>query len=394
MHTPPQTLNGPARIRIIALIAMTIMVHIAFCGGRVALSLYAIHQHASTFTVGLVVSLLSVVPMLISVHLGRWTDRVGIARPALISMVGVTVGVLLPAFYESIIVLYVSSLILGSSFMVLHIATNNAVGHASTAQTRTQVFTWLAMGFSISSIGGPVVAGFAIDHVGHARSFVVLALFPLLPLVAFLVLRPAPEPPRVVLDRPADAHVMDLIRDPTLRAVFIASALMSMSWDMFTFMVPVQGTRIGLSASSIGIVMGSFGVATFVVRLFMPLLARHLTEWHVLTFSLSVSAVGYGLFPLFTALPALLAVAFFLGLGLGAAQPMVLSLIHQVAPTGRTGEAIGVRTSFLNSSQTFMPLLLGGMGAAVGMVPAFWAIALIMAMGGIFTGKRGKLEKP
>ena len=392
MPSTPQMLHGSARSRIIGLIVTMIMVHIAFCGGRVALSLYAIHQHASTFTVGLVVSLLSVVPMLISVHLGRWTDRVGIARPALISMVGVTVGVLLPAFYESIVVLYVSSLILGSSFMVLHIATNNAVGHASTAQTRTQVFTWLAMGFSISSIMGPVVAGFAIDHVGHARSFVVLALFPFIPLVIFLIRRPAAEPVRVAFERPVDAHVMDLLRDSQMRAVFIASGLMSMSWDMFTFMVPVQGTRIGLSASSIGIVMGSFGVATFVVRLFLPLLSRRLTEWHILTFSLAVSAVGYGLFPLFTALPVLLALAFFLGLGLGAAQPMVLSLIHQVAPAGRTGEAIGVRTSFLNSSQTVMPLLLGGMGAAVGMVPAFWAIAVLMAAGSVFTGKRGGLE--
>ena len=390
MPSSTHNLHGPARTRILALIAMMIMVHTAFTGGRVAMSLYAIQQHANTLTVGFIVACLSIVPMLISVHLGRWTDRVGITAPALISMVGVAIGVALPAVYESIAMLYVSSLILGSSFMVMHIGANNAVGHASSPQTRTQAFSWLAIGFSISSILGPVVAGFAIDHVGHARSFVVLAMFPLLALAVFLLRRPNADPPEINTERPAGAHVMDLLRDPKMRAVFIASGMLSMSWDMFTFMVPVQGARIGLSASLIGILMGSFGVATFVVRLSLSWVSKRFTEWQVLTFALGTSAIGYGLFPLFNSFPVLMVLAFFLGIGLGSAQPMVLSLIHRVAPPGRTGEAIGVRTSFLNSSQVIMPLLLGGMGVAAGMVPAFWAIAAVLSAGTWFTGRIGK----
>jgi len=35
---------------------------------------------------------------------------------------------------------------------------------------------------------------------------------------------------------------------------------------MFTFAIPIYGSRIGLSASSIGLVLGSFSVATFVIR--------------------------------------------------------------------------------------------------------------------------------
>jgi predicted MFS family arabinose efflux permease len=165
---------------------------------------------------------------------------------------------------------------------------------------------------------------------------------------------------------------------------------MSVCWDMFTFMVPLQGVRIGLSASSIGLVMGSFGVATILVRVSMPWITRHLTEWRVLSCALACAALSYALFPLVTAFPLLLALAFFLGLGLGAAQPMVLSLIHQTAPAGRTGEAIGVRTSFLNLSQVLMPLALGAFSAAMGMVPSFWLIALLGAGGSWFTGKKRK----
>ena len=381
-------LQGDARRRVLGLIAMMIMVHLAFTGGRVGLTLFAIHLHASTFVVGLMVSLLSVIPMVLSVHLGRWTDRVDIKKPALISTGLVALACLLPFLYPSIAALCVASVVLGSGFMLLHIGVSNAVGHASTPATRTQAYTWLAVGFSVSTILGPVVAGYAIDHTSHAQAFLILAMFPAVAFVILCLRRKTANLPPPHAPRADDAHVMDLLRHKPLRSVFIASAFMNVCWDMFTFMMPVYGTQIKLSASNIGLVMGSFGVATFAVRLLMPWLNRFLTEWRVLCFSLGCAGLSYALFPLTTALPLLLVLAFFLGFGLGAAQPMLLSLIHQTAPAGRTGEAIGLRTSFLNLSQVLMPMTVGAFSAAAGMLPAFWIMALVGAGGSWFAGRR------
>jgi MFS family permease len=66
--------------RLLPLMAVLVLAHLAFTGGRVSLTLYAITLHASTFVVGLQVSLLSILPMLLSVRLGRWIDRVGMKR--------------------------------------------------------------------------------------------------------------------------------------------------------------------------------------------------------------------------------------------------------------------------------------------------------------------------
>ncbi len=386
-----QSLTGAARRHVLGLIGITILVHLAFSGGRVGLMLFAIELRASTFMVGLMVSLLSVVPMVLSVHLGRWTDRVGIKLPALISTAGVTLACLLPWLHPSIATLCVASVLLGSSFMLLHIGVNNAVGHASTADTRASAFTWLAVGFSVSTVLGPVVAGYAIDHVGHSHAFLVLAAFPGL-VLATLLLRKSSPPAREVPVRAPDAHVLDLLRDKPMATVFIVSVLINVSWDMFTFMMPVYGAQIKLSASSIGLVMGSFGLATLIVRLCLPWVNRYLTEWGMLVAALAISALSYALFPLVTSFPLLLGLSFFLGLGLGSAQPMVLSLIHQVAPAGRTGEAIGVRTSFLNLSQVLMPLMFGAFSASAGMVPAFWVMAAVGAGGSWFAG-RGKTRR-
>jgi MFS family permease len=387
-------LSTAAKRQVLGLIVLMIMVHMAFAGGRVGLTLFAIELHASPFVVGLMVSLLSVVPMVLSVHMGRWTDRVGIRNPALISTGSVAVACVLPFFNHSIAALCAASIVLGTGFMLLHIGVSNAVGHASTPATRTQAYTWLAVGFSVSTVLGPVIVGYAIDLVGHARAFLVLAAFPALTFVALLVRKKSTAPAREVAERPADAHVMDLLRDKPMRTVFIASALFNVSWDMFSFMMPIYGALIKLPASQIGLTMGSFGVATFVVRLSMPWLNRYLNEWSVLSAALGAAGVSYALFPLLTTLPLLLAVAFFLGLGLGSAQPMLLSLIHQVAPPGRTGEAIGVRTTFLNLSQVTMPMVFGAFSAAAGMVPAFWVMALVGAGGSWFAGMHRGLKRP
>ena len=41
----------------------------------------------------------------------------------------------------------------------------------------------------------------------------------------------------------------------------------------------------------------------------------------------------------------LMALSFLLGLGLGCAQPIIMSLLYEASPPGRQGEAVGLRTS-------------------------------------------------
>ena len=372
----------PSLLRsLLPLMVVMVLVHLTFTGARVSLTLYAIALHASTVVVGLQVSLLSLLPMLLSVKLGRWIDRVGIKRPARLAIVLATTGAALPAIWPIVPVLCAASVLLGSGFMLLHMTVYNEVGHMTTPVTRVRAFTLLSMAFSVSTVLGPVIAGLAIDLIGHRLTFVLLVLFPLLALAVLVGLRIRVAPRGDLAATPVSGKTMDLLRAPRMRAVFIISGLLSMSWDMFTFMVPVQGARIGLSASMIGLLMGCFGVATFVVRLGMPVLQKYLNEWQTLCMSLGVTAVVYLLFPLSSDFPVLLVLAFVIGLSLGCTQPMVMSLVHAVAPPGRSGEALGVRSTIMNASQVFLPILFGGLGAAAGMVPAFWTLALILSGG-------------
>jgi MFS family permease len=130
-------------------------------------------------------------------------------------------------------------------------------------------------------------------------------------------------------------------------------------------------------------VLGSFAVATFVIRLAMPALSRRFREWQVLTFTLFTAALAFALMPWFGSFLPLAGCTFLLGLGLGAAQPNVMSLLHGRTPEGRVGEALGLRTTIINSSHVVLPLVFGAAGSLLGARIVFLLMAAALVAGGI-----------
>ncbi|MGB7541628.1 MAG: MFS transporter [Burkholderiales bacterium] len=371
------------------LILVSVLNHVAFAGSRVAVALYAISLHASPFTVGVLMALYALLPMLFAVTVGRLTDRIGVRRPMLAGTVALAASTLVPWLWPGLTALYFTSTLIGTSFMLYHISAQNIIGYMGKPEDRAMNFSLLALGFSVSGFTGPMLAGFAIDLAGFMPTFLVLAAFPLAPLVLLALGKPRfPRPPAPRVADHANRGIVGLLREAKLRRVFIVSGLLSMAWDMFAFAIPIYGSRIGLSASRIGLILGSFSAATFAIRVALPALSRRVTAWPLLTGSLIASGATFFLFPLLHDATLLMGLAFLLGLGLGCSQPMVMSLLHTTAPEGRVGEAVGIRIMLVNMSQTGMPLLFGALGAALGMAPVFWATAVLLGAGGYYSGRR------
>jgi predicted MFS family arabinose efflux permease len=347
----------------------------------VTVSLAAIALGASPFTVGVLVSLFAVVPMVAAVSMGRLVDRVGVRGPLAAAAAVVAAGLVLAFALPTLPTLFAASPLIGTGFMLLHVAVNHAAGVMGTAAERIRNFSILALGFSTSGFLGPILAGYSIDALGHWRTFLALAAFPALGALAVAVPRvplPAAHPRAVA---PTGRNAFELLADPALRRILVVSAISNMTWDLFTFLIPIYGTGIGLAASDIGLVLGAFGAAIFLVRMALPLLARRVREWNLLLAALLIACASHVAIPLVGYVPLLMALGFVLGAGLGMSQPLVMSLLYNAAPTGRAGEAVGLRTTFLTFSQTFIPLASGALGAAFGMLPVFWMMAAVLAAG-------------
>jgi MFS family permease len=376
-----------SRHALLALTALGVANHAALAGSRVAVSLDALASGSSPATVGVLIALFALLPALFAVAVGRVSDR-GTRAPLLAGSVGVALGALLPFVWPGLVTLFACSAAVGIAFVTFQVAAQNATGALGTPAERARNFSVLALGYSVSGLLGPLIAGYAIDHAGYRATFGLLALLPLPGIVALARGRPKLPGPHRAQARDTRASVMDLLAHRTLRRVFAMNVLIAMAWDLHTIFVPVYGAEIGLSASRIGVILAAFAAATFVVRLAMPVVVRYATEHQALVASLFVAGGVYLAFPFVEQPAALMALSFTLGLGVGGGQPMVMSLLHAHAPAGRMGEAAGVRMSLVNAMAVGVPLAFGALGASVGIAPVLWSVGAGLGVGGWLARKR------
>lgn len=368
-------------VPLLLLILVSLTAHIALAGSRITTSLYALSLHATEFTVGILIALFSLFPMLFAVPMGRLVDRIGIVRPMLGGCAAMILGCALPSVVSGLPVLYLATMLIGTGFMAVQVASQHTVGAMSAADQRAANYSWLALGFSISGFCGPVLAGLIIDHAQYNIAYAVFGGFAVgaLALAAHERLKHIHVPPAVETASPGSA--LELLRDVEMRRIYIVGTLLSSAWDLFTFVLPIHGTRSGFSASTIGLILGCFSAATFMVRLAMPWISRHLTEWQVLASALILAALCYAVFPFMHQPLTLMMVAATLGVAVGSSQPNMLALLHHVAPAGRTAEAVGMRVTIGNACQVILPLAFGGAGAALGLHAVFWSMTAMICAG-------------
>jgi MFS family permease len=362
--------------------------HTILSGSRVIVSLDALSLGASPFTVGVLMALFAVLPMLFAVAVGRLSDRIGVRWPMLAGSVGLAVGAALPFLWRGLPALFVSAPLLGLSFVAFQLGTQRATGELGGATDRARNFSLLALGYSVSGLVGPLVAGFSIDHFGHAVAFAVLAAVSVMP-IAVLGSGRFPLPgPQAATGAAHHGGVRTLLRHRPLRNVLAINTLLSSGWDLHMVFVPIYGARIGLTASEIGVVLAAFASATFVIRVLTPVIMRRRTERQVLSWALLVGGASFLVFPYAQSVATLGALSFVLGLGLGSGQPMVMSLLHTHAPAARIGEAVGVRMSLIQAASVAVPLLFGAVGSSLGLAPVFWSMGACLVSGGLFARRR------
>ncbi len=377
-------------------ICLSVISHTAFTASRMTVSLAAIQMKAPTITVGLLLSLYALLPMLLSVTAGRWIDRVGTRIPMLLGSLLLGVGLIVPTLWLAIAALFCNSLFVGTGFMLFHLCIQKLTGEIGEGADRMRNFGHLAVGFSVSAFFGPIIAGYLIDRAGAGVSFgASFAASTVLIVVAFALLqwrwtfsgRSLLEPGQL----PTGGRLLDLLQTAELRRLYVAVVLTSTAWDVFMFLVPIQGSRIGLTASQIGIVMAAFSVATFSVRMALPLIARRLSPWQLIGVVQLMAAGVYLTVPLIGSHYGMIALSFVLGLALGVGQPTVMTILHQVSPPGRIGEAVGLRMTLVNGTQTVLPTAFGGIGSLLSLflvgsmayAPLYWAVATMLGVGGV-----------
>lgn len=370
------------------LIAGQVFLHACMTGMRLATPLLALQQGYSALAVGVLLALFSLTQVFMAIPAGRFTDRHGLKKPVRISVVIACIGASVAVVWPVFPVLCFGALMTGGATGFTVIALQRHVGRMSSdANQLKETFSWLAIGPSVSNFIGPFFAGVLIDHAGQTpadadgfrAAFVMLSI---LPILAWYWIRQVHEQPMAPqLPEHANARVWDLLQDPMMRRLLLVNWLLSSCWDVHTFVVPVLGHERGLSASVVGSILGAFAVASALIRVVLPWIARRLQEYRLLTGAMILASLIFAIYPLFDSAMAMAICSVSLGIVLGVVQPMIMSTLHQITPPHRQGEALGLRIMAVNASSVVMPLVFGAAGAVAGVSVVFWVVGMGVASG-------------
>jgi MFS family permease len=370
------------------LILAQICLHACMAGTRLAAPLLALKEGYSPAAVGVLLALFALTQVFLALPAGRYVDRHGLRRPMGFSVLAAVAGAGAAVAFPVFPVLCLAALLTGGATGAAVISLQRHVGRAAAGVLQLrQVFSWLSIGPAISNFIGPFSAGLLIDHAGQAPGSLggyraAFFLMTVLPIASWFLVRKTRElPPPVAAREGKPPKAWDLLRAPMFRRLMLVNWFLSSCWDVHTFVVPVLGFERGLSASVIGSILGAFAVAAAAIRMLMPLVAAHLREWRVLAGSMLATAVLFGVYPLMHSALGMGMCSVLLGFSLGMVQPMVMSMLHQITPEARHGEALGLRLMAINASSVLMPMLFGSAGALVGIASVFWATGAMVGAG-------------
>lgn len=389
---------------VVAVFAYTLVT-----AGRVVLPLFALDMGAKPSEIGLLYSTYFIFPLLLSLPLGMLADRHSPRGLLLLGLAIGCVGMLMPALFHQMPVLYGAGILIGISFAFTSVLIQNLTGLLSRPEERARNFSNASLFGASTLMFGPLVAGFGIDLSGHAMACVYTVA---LGLVAMGLLARwghlFPDP--VGVPRPAAQAVQttkagktgaglwqglrERLADRTSLRIIMIGMVIHIGQDLYQFYLPVYGHSLGLSASMIGIIMASVFIMSCLVRVWLPALVMRLGEERMLMTAFCLGALGFALTPLFQHPLALCLVATVFGIGMGCGSPVIMMLIFSHAPAGRSGETVGMRHTANNIGRAVAPPVFGFITSLAGLLPVFALSAAMMAAAAWAVSRVAPTAKP
>lgn len=371
---------------LVALVLGQLGIHASMAGLRMAAPLQVLREGAGAWAVGLLMALFAAAPVVFAMQAGRMADRHGYHKPVHVAVgltaAGATLAVISTfiAAWPHLLLLALGAMCAGAGANVGMLAIQRTAALSARDSTeRVRIFSWLGVAPSMSNVVGPVGAGFMIDLGGFRSAYLLLLVLPALTLWASRQV-----PPRDPRDAPTQAERRSpwtLLEAPGMKRLLLVNWLLSACWDVHAFAVPILGHEYGFSASTIGLVLGTFTLSVTMIRLAVPVLAHRLREVTVMQGAMVGSGLVFALYPLARTPWAMAGLAVLLGMTLGIAQPMIMSTLHHLTPDQRHGEALAFRSMAINLSSAVLPLLFGAVGVAIGAAALFWVVGAAVGAG-------------
>lgn len=369
---------------------------------KVLVTLYALNHGLNDSLIGLFTTVFSVLPMALSIHVGRYLDRYGMKRTLAIGVMTNLASYLLVILFPNIYSCFIAIAITGLSTAIYTSVFQFAVSYFSVKENRVRNIGNFTLVTAAGAGLGTLVSGFVVDLIGFEKSFVASILTLLLASLAlsvfgkWLINPHAGSTPK--LDTPAKKVSHNSIFGAIPKGggpVILVGSLAGAAAEIPQVYIPLIAHNNNFSSTAITTILSAMTFAGLFTRFIVAFLTRY-SEAVLIRYSLIISSIGFVAFPFVHTVPKMFFCSLIVGLGVGMLQPLSIAAILNITKKDQVAEVLGARLMATYASRVATPLLLDFLSLFWGIHAAFYVTsAALGGFGGWFknTGVPPRKEK-
>ena len=340
---------------------------------------------AGPTTIGFIVGSFSLIAVFLSIPLGGLVDRFGVKRLLVLGVCCNIVNAAILIRTNTVSMLIIAQLIAGIAFLLYVVASQAFVSRLTDASQREKGFGWLAFGASAGNSVGPILGGILVGRFDYPVAFwVVLALSS-----TGLMLLGLEDTKESIATKSSYNPVQDarqaglLAMDPKVLMTLIFTFAIVFAANLRASFLPVLLRGEGLTEFTVGVLISIFAIMSTGIRLIFGRLLDTFNRKKILAMSMLAIIIAVGLLPSVVSVAGFVILISLFGLGFGMTQPISMVMIADLTNPDQSGLAMGLRFTAIMLAGLLSPIFLGLIIETIGLSPAFYVAALIVALAGI-----------
>lgn len=352
-------------------------------------TLYASEMGATTLEIGFIVTLRALLPIVTAMPAGQLIDSLGPIKMLQLGAVLLLVSLLNTIFAQSVPVLALSQLFMGSAIIIIASSLQVLVSNGDRA-TRNKAITTYSMWMSGGGMLGPLIGGiissfFLVPAEGYRSTFIVSAVATVIcMLILVWIARRYPHP------KPGEGEIrsvlslkgyvasyrrgIDLTTNRPVQFGLVGTFVIMYIQALYMGFLPLYLDQFGYTAFQISTILSWQGLAGMMSRLIVHWLMRRYSLEHILAGAGFLASICVVLTPVVAPDIVLTYVLiFFLGAATGINLPVSIMIMVDAVGEDQRGKLMGLRLLVNRFSQTMSPAIFGILGSFIGLTAAFFA---------------------
>jgi MFS family permease len=171
--------------------------------------------------------------------------------------------------------------------------------------------------------------------------------------------------------------------DPKILMILTFTFAIVFAANLRASFLPVLLRTEGLTEFTVGILIAIFSVMSTFIRLIFGWLMDTYNRKGILVCTTLAIILAVGLMPSMGSIAGFAILISIFGLGFGLTQPMSMVMIADLTNPSQSGLSMGLRLTVIMIAGLLSPICLGFIVETIGLAPAFYSAAIVVALVGV-----------